>query len=77
MNNTRRRGLLNVMALALHEQADAAANDVAVGYAALDVQCRIEPTEHGSQGLQVVPHQRQASHRREVVVTLSKPLDFS
>ena len=34
-----------VVALALHEQADVAAHDVAVGDAALDGQRRIEPTQ--------------------------------
>ena len=58
------------VALALHEQAKVAANNVAVGHAALDRQGSIEPSERGLQGQQVVADQGQASYRREVVVEL-------
>jgi hypothetical protein len=55
------------VALALHQQTDVAAHDVAAAHAAAHRQRRIEPAPRRLQRLQVVTHQRQSGHRREVV----------
>ena len=62
------------VALALHQQPQVAAQDVAVAHAGAYRQRRVQPCQHRRQGLQVVPHQGQASHRGEVVLEL---LDFN
>ena len=58
------------VALALHQQAQVAAQDIAVGHTTDHRQRRIDALEHGPQWLQQMPHQRQTGHRREVVVEL-------
>jgi hypothetical protein len=56
------------VALALHEQADAAAQNVAPSHAPLDWQRGIEPTEHWVCLLQLVPLNGRGGQRREVTV---------
>ena len=58
------------VALALHEQAQVAANDVAVDNTALERQSSIEPRDCGLQGRQVVANKGQPGHRGKVVVEL-------
>lgn len=56
--------------VALRQQAQIAAQNIAVRNAARDGQCRIEPTPNRLQGLQIMAHQRKTSDRGEVVVEL-------
>ncbi|CUJ22113.1 Uncharacterised protein [Achromobacter xylosoxidans] len=58
------------VALALHEQAQIAAQDVAGSHARSHGKGGIEPGQRRCQALKVMAHQRQPRHRGEVVVQL-------
>jgi hypothetical protein len=58
------------VALALDQQAQVAAHDVAVAHAGAHRQGRIQPRQHRRQSLEMVSHQCQPGYRREVVLEL-------
>lgn len=58
------------IALALHQQAQVAAHDVAGGHTGAHRQRRIDASEHWGERLQEVPDQGQAGGRGELVVEL-------